>query len=124
MLSLQEKLISSGGVIALGSALFVFLAQCSPFRSVFSGLSKTSQPPQEGETVRNVRANVRAMSDVNDWTEVSDEELIKRVLEKLNGLHPLVEENKSNPCILQIRSFAKFEPAGIRLLLLDYANTH
>jgi hypothetical protein len=100
--------------LPLRSALSVFLAQCRPFSSVLCGI----------DTVTAVLGcataeNVEPLSDVNGWTDISDEEEIPRVLEKVYGPSPHGEKkidlllHIADPLICRIYQRDPTEARGI-----------
>jgi hypothetical protein len=99
--------------LPLRSALSVFLAQCRPFSSVLCGI----------DTVTAVLGcataeNVEPLSDVNGWTDISDEEEIPRVLEKIRSFAEYISETPQRR-----EEFLSLQPAGIGFLPLADANT-
>ncbi|KAJ6170919.1 hypothetical protein N7485_007048 [Penicillium canescens] len=112
VLSLQETLISSGGI----SRLQCFVGLPGTVQAIQLCLRRyieniTSSP--ERERVENVRA----ISHANGWTEPSDGEEIMCVLEKIRSFAKFVNETPEKR-----DEFLCLQPPGIRLLPLDDAN--
>ena len=83
MLSLQEKLISSGSI----SRLQCFVRVPSRVQAIQLCLRRYIENITSSLERERVE-NVRALSHVNGWTEPSDSEEIRCVLEKVNVLRP------------------------------------
>ncbi|KAI3095274.1 hypothetical protein CBS147333_9810 [Penicillium roqueforti] len=113
VLSLQEKLTSSGGI----SSWQCFVGIPGTVQAIQLCLRRyigniTSSP--EGERVENVRA----ISHVNGWTDRSDGDEITHVLEKIRSFAKFVNETPRKR-----DEFLCLQPARIRLLPLDDENT-
>ncbi|KAJ5481400.1 hypothetical protein N7475_000212 [Penicillium sp. IBT 31633x] len=113
VLSLQEKLISSGGI----SSWQCFVGVPGTVQAIQLCLRRyieniTSSP--EGERVENVRA----IPHVNGWADPSDGNEITCVLEKIRSFAKFVNETP-----LRRDEFLCLQPAGLRLLPLHDAST-